>query len=93
MITVTLDGSVGIDLGLTRFAVLSNGQQIASPRFLRQAERRLKKAQQAFSRKEKGSKIEPRSVYGWLVLTPGSRTRGGAGRTSTRHGLSARTKQ
>ncbi|MFD4403034.1 RNA-guided endonuclease InsQ/TnpB family protein [Nocardia sp. NPDC058499] len=47
---------VGIDLGLTTFAVLSNGQTIASPRFLRQAERRLKKAQQALSRKEKGSK-------------------------------------
>jgi putative transposase len=46
---------VGIDLGLTTFAVLSNGKTIASPRFLRQAERRLKKAQQDLSRKEKGS--------------------------------------
>lgn len=47
---------VGIDLGLTTFAVLSNGKTIASPRFLRQAERRLRKAQQSLSRKEKGSK-------------------------------------
>lgn len=47
---------VGIDLGLATFAVLSNGQQIASPRFLRQVERRLRKAQQNLSRKEKGSK-------------------------------------
>jgi putative transposase len=47
---------VGIDLGLTTFAVLSNGIMIASPRFLRQAERRLRKAQQSLSRKEKGSK-------------------------------------
>lgn len=46
---------VGIDLGLTTFAVLSNGKTIASPRFLRQAERRLKKAQRDLSRKEKGS--------------------------------------
>ncbi|MCS5478695.1 transposase [Corynebacterium sp. YIM 101645] len=47
---------VGIDLGLTTFAVMSDGTTIESPRFLRQAERRLRKAQQALSRKEKGSK-------------------------------------
>lgn len=51
-----IDTEVGIDLGLTTFAVLSNGTTVASPRFLRQAERRLKKAQQALFRKEKGSK-------------------------------------
>lgn len=51
-----LDTEVGIDLGLTTFAVLSDGKTIASPRFLRQAERRLKRTQRAFSRKEKGSK-------------------------------------
>ncbi|NNH68486.1 transposase [Nocardia uniformis] len=46
---------VGIDLGLTTFAVLSNGTTITSPRFLRRAERRLRKAQQSLSRKDKGS--------------------------------------
>ncbi|GAA0585270.1 RNA-guided endonuclease InsQ/TnpB family protein [Actinomadura livida] len=46
---------VGIDLGLTHFAVLSDGRKITSPRFLRRAERRLRKAQQALSRKQKGS--------------------------------------
>lgn len=51
----TTDTEVGIDLGLTHFAVLSNGQKVNSPRFLRQAERRLKRAQQALSRKQKGS--------------------------------------
>lgn len=50
-----VDTEVGIDLGLTTFAVLSNGRKIDSPRFLRQAERRLKKAQRCLSRKEKGS--------------------------------------
>lgn len=49
------DSEVGIDLGLTTFAVLSNGKTIASPRFLRRAERRLRKAQKSVSRKEKGS--------------------------------------
>ena len=51
-----LDTEVGIDLGLATFAVLSNGKTIASPKFFRRAERRLKKAQQALSRKDKGSK-------------------------------------
>lgn len=46
---------VGIDLGLTTFAVLSNGKTITSPKFLRQAERKLRQAQQALSRKQKGS--------------------------------------
>jgi putative transposase len=36
------DSEVGIDLGLATFAVLSDGTTIASPRFLRQAERRLR---------------------------------------------------
>jgi putative transposase len=47
---------VGIDLGLRHFAVLSDGTKIDSPRFLRRAERRLKRVQQALSRKAKGSK-------------------------------------
>ncbi|MGW4354413.1 RNA-guided endonuclease InsQ/TnpB family protein [Nocardia sp. NPDC004582] len=51
-----LDAEVGIDLGLSTFAVLSDGKVIESPRFLRQAERRLRKAQKSLSRKEKGSK-------------------------------------
>ncbi|WP_437056781.1 RNA-guided endonuclease InsQ/TnpB family protein [Streptomyces sp. enrichment culture] len=46
---------VGIDLGLGHFAVLSDGTKIDSPRFLRRAEKRLKKAQRSLSRKEKGS--------------------------------------
>src|SRR5690606_18681183 len=50
------DTEVGIDLGLTHFAVLSNGHKVAAPKFLRQAERRLKKAQRELSRKQKGSK-------------------------------------
>ncbi len=46
---------VGIDLGLTHFAVLSDGRKVANPRFLRRAERKLRKAQKALSRKVKGS--------------------------------------
>ncbi|MEU8396145.1 transposase [Nonomuraea sp. NPDC048892] len=46
---------IGIDLGLTHFAVTSDGRKIANPRILRRAAKKLRKAQQALSRKEKGS--------------------------------------
>src|SRR6266480_1630123 len=46
---------VGIDLGLTHFAVLSDGQKIASPQFLRRAEKALRRRQQDLSRKQRGS--------------------------------------
>ncbi|KOG44324.1 transposase [Streptomyces virginiae] len=49
------DAAVGIDLGLTHFAILSDGTKIDSPRFLRRAEKKLKKAQHNLSRKAKGS--------------------------------------
>ncbi|MFD5493586.1 RNA-guided endonuclease InsQ/TnpB family protein [Streptomyces sp. NPDC001812] len=50
------DRTIGIDLGLTHFAVLSDGTKIDSPRFLRRAEKKLKKAQRELSRKQRGSK-------------------------------------
>jgi putative transposase len=43
-------------LGLKHFAVLSDGRKIASPRFLRRAEKNLKRSQRDLSRKEKGSR-------------------------------------
>ncbi|MCX5147300.1 transposase [Streptomyces sp. NBC_00320] len=51
-----LDSEVGIDLGLTTFAVLSDGTKISSPKFLRRAEKKLKRLQRDLSRKAKGSK-------------------------------------
>ncbi|MFE9812234.1 RNA-guided endonuclease InsQ/TnpB family protein [Streptomyces sp. NPDC005548] len=50
------DRTIGIDLGLTHFAVLSDGTKIDSPRFVRRAEKKLKKTQRELSRKQKGSK-------------------------------------
>ncbi|MEU5318187.1 RNA-guided endonuclease TnpB family protein [Streptomyces sp. NPDC021056] len=50
------DRTIGIDLGLTHFAVLSDGTKIGSPRFLRRAEKKLAKAHKELSRKQKGSK-------------------------------------
>jgi putative transposase len=51
-----LQSDVGIDLGLSAFAVLSDGSTIDSPRFLRRAERKLKRLQRELSRKARGSK-------------------------------------
>jgi putative transposase len=59
------DQVIGIDLGLTHFAVLSDRRKIASPRFLRRAEKKLKRAQRLLSRKQKGSRNP-------LEATPGS---------------------
>ncbi|MGW5484563.1 RNA-guided endonuclease InsQ/TnpB family protein, partial [Streptosporangium sandarakinum] len=46
---------VGIDLGLTHFAVASDGRKIDNPRFLRRAAKKLRKAQKALSRKARES--------------------------------------
>ena len=47
---------MGIDLGLTWFAVLSDGTVIRSPRFLRRAERKLRRLQKSLSRTAAGSR-------------------------------------
>ena len=49
-------GQVGIDLGLTHFAVLSTGEKIAAPNTFRQHEARLAKLQRRLAKKTKGSK-------------------------------------
>jgi putative transposase len=46
---------VGIDLGLTHLAILSDGTKIDNPRWFRETQSELKKAQQHLSRKTKGS--------------------------------------
>jgi len=47
--------TVGIDLGIKDFLVESNGRRINAPKFLRESERKLAKAQRRLSRKQKGS--------------------------------------
>jgi putative transposase len=49
-------GAVGIDLGVKALATLSDGTVIANTHALQADERRLKRAQQALSRKTRGSK-------------------------------------
>ena len=50
------DKTVGVDLGLSHFAILSDGEKIANPKFLKRDLDKLAKAQRALSRKQKGSK-------------------------------------
>ena len=47
--------AVGLDLGLKDFAVLSTGERVESPKFYRQSERKLARAQRVLSRRKKGS--------------------------------------
>ncbi|MGK7899196.1 MAG: RNA-guided endonuclease InsQ/TnpB family protein, partial [Xenococcus sp. (in: cyanobacteria)] len=48
--------SIGIDLGISTFATLSNGDKIFSPKPLKQNLKKLAKFQRKFNRTEKGSK-------------------------------------
>ena len=56
------ESEVGIDLGLTHFAVLSDGTKVAAPKFLRRAARTLTRLQRALSRKTKGSNRRRKAV-------------------------------
>lgn len=47
--------AIGIDLGLTDFAVTSDGSKFANPRYLKKHERNLKRKQRKLSRKKKGT--------------------------------------
>jgi len=47
---------IGIDVGLEKFATLSDGTMIENPRFLIESEQRLKTLNRRLSRKNKGSK-------------------------------------
>lgn len=50
------DTTIGIDFGLKTYLTTSQGEEIESPRFYRQYERRIAKLNRELSRKKKGSK-------------------------------------
>ncbi|HEY5179810.1 MAG TPA: transposase, partial [Dermatophilaceae bacterium] len=53
---------VGIDLGLVSLAVLSTGEVIENPRYLRRKARALARPQKSLARKTKGSKRRAKAV-------------------------------
>ncbi|MFG1677554.1 RNA-guided endonuclease InsQ/TnpB family protein [Micromonospora sp. NPDC049282] len=57
-----VEPEIGIDLGLTHFAVMSDGTKVSAPKFLRRAARKLKRLQQALFRKQKGSNRRKKAV-------------------------------
>jgi hypothetical protein len=56
-----VDREVGIDLGLTHFAVLSDGRKVDAPRIARKAAARLRRAQKELARRQRGSANQERS--------------------------------
>jgi len=52
---LSVENSVGIDLGLEKFATLSDGIAIENPRFIKKVEKKIKKLQRQLSRKQKDS--------------------------------------
>lgn len=55
--------SVGIDVGLTSFATLSDGSKIENPRFVRHAAENLTKQQRRLSKKKRGSKNRQKTKH------------------------------
>jgi putative transposase len=56
-------GTVGIDVGLTCFATLSNGEEIHAPKPLQQSLKRLKRRAKEHSRKQQGSENRRKSAF------------------------------
>ena len=59
---------MGVDLGLDRLAVTSDGAIVDNPRHLRSAHRRLARAQRALTRKQRGSANRRKAVRRVAVL-------------------------
>jgi putative transposase len=62
------DREAGIDLGLNRLIVTSDGEAIPNPRFLRKAGKRLRRAQRVLSRRQKGSANRAKARHRVAVL-------------------------
>ena len=52
---VSIDKSVGVDLGIKDYAILSDGTKYGNPKFLEKGQKRLKMLQQRFARTQKKS--------------------------------------
>jgi putative transposase len=52
----TVENTLGIDLGITNYAYLSNGERVENPRFLRKSAEKLARLQAKLTNRVKGSK-------------------------------------
>jgi putative transposase len=62
------DTSIGIDLGIKDFAICSNGEKIANPKYLKNELRRLKKLQKKASKKKKNSNNRRKANFRVAIL-------------------------
>ena len=60
--------TVGVDVGIKDFAVLSNGEKVENPKYLKNSLQRLKVLQKRVSRKQKGSKNRAKARQRLAVL-------------------------
>ena len=60
--------TVGIDVGIKDFAILSTGDKIENPKYLKNSLKRLKVLQRRVSRKQKGSKTRAKAKQRLAVL-------------------------
>lgn len=64
---VTKETAVGIDMGISEFATLSNGEKIQNIRFSEKEESRIARMQRCLARKNRGGKNEqPSNRYLWF---------------------------
>jgi len=62
-VPVPEDRSIGVDVGINKLAVLSNGDFIENPKFIRKMGVRMKRIHRNVSRKTKGSNNRRKAVY------------------------------
>lgn len=67
-LSINTNSSIGIDLGIKTFAVLSTGDEIANPRHLQNSLQRLKVLQRRVSRKKKGSNNRKAAILKVAIL-------------------------
>jgi putative transposase len=58
---VVVKNAVGIDVGITHFATLSDGTQIENPKYLAKSEAKLRDAQRVLSKRKKGTRAREKA--------------------------------
>jgi len=59
---LSAENSIGIDLGIEKFATLSNGIVVENPRLVEKVEKRIRKLQKKLSKKQKGSNNRKKEI-------------------------------
>jgi putative transposase len=68
---IKADTTIGLDLGIKDFVVLSTGEKISNPKFSRSVDKRMARLQRAVNRKVKGSKNREKTKLKVALLHEG----------------------